>query len=207
MPFGTTSMTRLSGVLPETLAAAVELERRFNAAGGDLTIPEYGGFRGNGIQAQLYQWMLDSIAKGTGAYAVAPPGDSKHERGEAFDARVIRNPSGWSEGQSYKWLADQAPSIGLRAGYYFGGGPPSKKADIFHFELSSRPPAVPDYSSDVPTADAPPWSTAVDGPPPVDGLPDDTGGTGPSGFASGTAVIAIAVLGLVGLLAWRRFRG
>lgn len=139
MPFSAGSLGKLDGVLPETLAGAQALEQYANGLGIDLTIPDYGGFRTYAQQAQLVAWRDESVAKGGAFYAVAPAGSSDHEQGTAFDVQVVSVPSGMTSDQAYQTLADYAPQLGLTAGYYFGGGPPSKKSDPFHFQLASEP--------------------------------------------------------------------
>lgn len=100
-----------------------------------IDVPSFGGFRSLEDQQQLEQWRADSVKTGKGDYAVARPGTSKHERGEAFDVRI---PGATGDDPRYKVLADYAPEIGLRAGYYFKT---SHGNDPFHFELatSARP--------------------------------------------------------------------
>lgn len=199
MPFGAASLAKLSGAKPELIAALSGLEADFNAQGGDLTVPDYGGFRSYATQAQLVQWRDQAVARGQPFYAVAPAGTSKHESGEAGDVQVVRNPMGWSDDDSYHWLADRAPAHGLVAGYYFGGGPPSKKSDPYHFELGVVFPGVPDIRTlpdDTEAADVPPWRT------------DDAGNFPAAegeafGFASPVLLGAVAVVGVLAFLWWR----
>jgi hypothetical protein len=200
MPFGTTSLARLSGAKPELVAALSGLEADFNAQGGDLTVPDFGGFRTYGQQAQLVQWRDDAVARGDAFYAVAPAGTSKHERGEAGDVQIIKSPAGWSEDGAYRWLADRAPAHGLVAGYFFGGGPPSQKSDRYHFELGAVFPAVPgilDLPDDTSANDVPPWRTDEAGNFPVDGADQ------PTGAASMVTLATIALVGALAFFWWR----
>lgn len=126
---GATSLGRLEGVKPATLARANALARLATQHGFDIGIAEYGGLRDLATQQQLLKWEQDSVAAGGKPYAVATPGKSKHETGDAFDIFIDVLPSTFPDKEAgYKFLADLAPSLGLRAGYYFS------RKDEFHFE-------------------------------------------------------------------------
>lgn len=206
MPFGATSMSRLSGALPQTIQAAVALERAVNEAGGDLTVPDYGGFRTFDQQAQLVRWRDEAVARGEPSYAVAPAGSSEHETGRAFDVHVVRPVTGLTADQTYRWMADQAPRFGLRAGYWFGGGPPSLRSDPFHFELiaATLPPVtIADVPSEPVSATDPPWRFANTDPPPESIAPGEPGSG--NDLMVGRLVLALAGAGV--LLAWFLFGG
>jgi len=116
----------LQGVLPQTAAGADALDQAAQGLGYTLSVPDFGGLRTEAQQTQLQTWEQQSCATGQGCYAVAPPGSSFHECGAAFDVQIV---SGGSSDADYRALADLAPSVGLRAGYYFA------QSDPFHFEL------------------------------------------------------------------------
>ncbi len=176
-PLGTTSLSRLVGVKSQTRDRAIMLAEYATQIGGDVGIAEYGGFRDAATQAQLVKWRDDSVAAGGPFYAVAPPGHSAHETGDAFDLQWNDAPDGWTMAQFQKELADYAPELGLRAGYYFHGGPPNKGADPNHFENATIEP-----------------DTGVEGVTPAE----------PSGSASSTLVAGLAVL--LGVLLLMKFR-
>lgn len=128
------SLSMLDGVKPITRSRAIQLAEEVTRRGGDIGIDRIKQLRTPEFQAQLVKWRDDSVATGGAYYPVAPVGSSNHETGDAFDVDWNRAPAGVSMAVFQKQIADFAPSIGLRAGYYFGGGPPSRKSDPFHFE-------------------------------------------------------------------------
>lgn len=150
--FGARSLATLDGVPPAvvrdgavkpiTRARAVALAEYVTRHGGDIGVSDYGGRRSLATQTQLYQWRADSIAKNDnpdtavveGAYPVAKPSaTAPHVTGDAFDVHVIKPMTGLDVEQTYRAMAVFAPTLGLKAGYFFS------TPDIFHFENADRP--------------------------------------------------------------------
>ncbi len=131
---GTHSLAVLAGVAPATLAAARALADLASAHGADITITS--GLRTRTHQAQLYADSLANAHAGLPFLPAALPGRSLHERGAAFDIAVLRPATGLTAEETYKLLADLAPTLGLRPGYYF-----RTVSDPVHFELADAAPA------------------------------------------------------------------
>jgi hypothetical protein len=193
--FGSTSLSRLEGVKLITLYRAVAMAEYVTRHGGDIGIPDYGGLRTMEQQAQLLKWEQDSVARGEKPYAVHTPNRfAAHTTGDAFDVRVNVAMDGLTVEETYKAMADFAPTLGLTAGYYFKTVPP----DPFHFENKDR--SLYDAPADVGVDPVPatPDGTPVD----AEGAPMDTPSTG---AASVPAITAVAIVGLI-LLAWWKSR-
>jgi hypothetical protein len=213
MPFSNASLAKLNGVDQALIDLIAQLEADFNAIGGDLTVPDYGGFRTYETQAQLVKWRDETVAAGGAYYAVAPAGQSSHETGRAVDVKVVTTPPGMSD--PYRWLADRGRAIGLVAGFYFHGGPPAKGSDPFHFELpnSGGPFPVPSLPAGISASDIPPWRTGADdgssgagGPGSTPEVPTDGATSAPASSFSfleldpGVAIGAAALLAAVVLM-------
>lgn len=205
--FGAVSLANLSGVKPITAYRAVQLAAYVTAHGGDIRIPSYGGLRTMAEQQQLVQWELDSVAAGNAPYAVhAANVNATHTTGDAFDIYVLTAMNGLTVAETYRVIAVYANALELKAGYFYGGGPPSVKSDPYHFENINR------NLYEAPTgggSGAAPTSDAASG----GSLPSSPDGTaGPPGAAlaswlevdPGVAIGFAAVLGVLTLLWFRR---
>jgi hypothetical protein len=176
---GAMSLQNLGNVSPYILERANSLADFATSQGMDISIPAYGGFRSFATQQQLVAWRDAAVAKGSPSYAVAPAGKSNHEDllgdgyGHAFDVKINYHAES-SDDAAYRKLADFAPALGLRAGYYF------HKSDPFHFEDARM------------KTNGTSW------------LLDPTGGTdtgapssSPTGAASWLLLLAVAFLGVL----------
>lgn len=129
---GAQSLANLAGVKPVTRERAIQLAAIATAHGGDIRI--VSGLRDSTKQAQLFANMLANQAAGVDTLPAAPPGESFHETGDAFDIEVLTPLAGMTVEQSYKFLADEAPSIGLKPGLYFHDAQGNPNPDRVHFE-------------------------------------------------------------------------
>lgn len=126
--FSPTEWTRVALVRDDVRAAVFATMAEFERRTGHTTfVPYNGGFRAEGVQAQIH---ADSLARG---FRAAPAGKSPHEYGAAIDLQITGTNQNAEKDQKdarYKLLADIARSYGLKAGFYFTSGKP----DPYHFE-------------------------------------------------------------------------
>lgn len=134
-----TEQRRLGRLRPETMelllqlldAAALEL-------GFSLYVPDKGGTRSIAEQEELYRAALVAGGGRQTAYAVAAPGQSRHNYGAAFDVHIFAGgagPNGTGTDDDYRQLAELGERLGLTAGYYFDAREMGKH-DPYHFQLN-----------------------------------------------------------------------
>lgn len=114
---------------PELLSTLTRVMADFEKATGKRTrVGDRGGVRLPETQAATY---ADSLAQG---FRAAPPGQSHHEYGAAFDLVIEgtgKDAATDAKNPLYTTLAGIAEGYGLRAGLHFTKGRP----DPYHFEL------------------------------------------------------------------------
>ena len=202
--FSADSLRHLGQVKPITAARAVAMEQYVTAHGGDIFIPADGGLRTMARQAELARFRDDSVAAGGAYYAVHSPNkNARHTTGDAFDVHVLTPMDGMSVSETYHAMAVYAPTLGLKAGYFFGGGPPSQRADPFHFEnldpsVYDAPPMPDGGGGDAPASDG---SLASDSLPPS----PDAGPVSWLELDPGATIGLAAIVGVVVML-WLRKR-
>jgi hypothetical protein len=129
----TTSLTRIAGCLPDLQTAAQQLhDAAVDQLGYGFTVPDYGGLRTLADQQQLVKWRDEAVAAGQPYYQVAPYGQSRHEKGGAFDAL----PDGAKQGDTSDPRLAELGALGESLGLTWGGRWEGKKNDPWHFELA-----------------------------------------------------------------------
>lgn len=118
----------VAGCLPALVAAYTALQRAASPLGITFTVADYGGLRDQATTQQLQQWEAQAVAAGQKPYPVAPWGESKHDVGAAFDARIV-DAGGWTDALL------QLGSLAQQCGLLWGGTWPGTKEDRPHFEL------------------------------------------------------------------------
>jgi peptidoglycan L-alanyl-D-glutamate endopeptidase CwlK len=124
------TLNRISGLVPELRGLALELIHQAEARGMRVTICR--GRCTTEEQARIH------AANPTGS---APPGSSRHEKGEAFDVCFLAPNGSWSWDESHPW--QQLGELGERLGLVWGGRWrkgrwAGTKGDRPHFELASK---------------------------------------------------------------------
>lgn len=111
----------VAGMRADVLATLVaHMERAERATGKTIYVREYGGHRSREVQAQLYDAKLADAARGID-YPTAPPGESHHETGDAYDLGIVNGTAA-----NYAVLAAIGRELGMSAGADYG--------DPFHFQ-------------------------------------------------------------------------
>jgi D-alanyl-D-alanine carboxypeptidase len=125
-----TNHNTVGGCLPALVAAYYALQDAAASRRIAFGVADYGGVRDAATTAQLQEWEQQAVAAGQSPYPVAPWGQSKHDVGAAFDARIIDD-GGWPDPLAK--LGELAPQCGLT----WGGTWPKPDTDPRHFELEA----------------------------------------------------------------------